>query len=204
MLCSIHGPRPRRQAGRAEFSGRGAIDVEATFAPFARQQAQTKEELERASRELSAFLENCLESSVQLARFPKSVLDVYLLVLEDDGSSFACAALCASYALAKAGVEMFDIVSCCNLYLSKSGEIGVDPDRAMEKDAAALCTIGILAGSGKLTCLEVSGAESYDSQLVSKFISFGTKACVDIAQTMRAQLKQEALLEIGSEEADAE
>ena len=29
VVCSVHGPRARRQAGRAEFSGRGAIDESA-------------------------------------------------------------------------------------------------------------------------------------------------------------------------------
>jgi exosome complex component MTR3 len=58
-------------------------------------------------------MRDALEVSVNLDKFPKSVIDVYALVLEDDGSALAAAIICGSLALADAGVELYDIVSAC-------------------------------------------------------------------------------------------
>ena len=187
VLCSIYGPRQRKSGGRAEFAGRGAIDVEASFAPYSRRQYTRKEDLEKESRELSLFLENTLESSVQLHRFPKSVLDVYLIVLEDDGSVYACAALCASFALAKSGVEMYDLVSCCTLSISSNGNIELDPNLEEETNSKALCTVGTLSTSGKLVCFDVKAEES-TPEIINKLLSVGLKACAEKAKVMREQL----------------
>ncbi len=42
--------------------------------------------------------------------YPKSQLDVFITVLEDDGSALSAALTCASLALADGGVHMFDIL----------------------------------------------------------------------------------------------
>ena len=195
VVCSIHGPRPRRQLGRAEFSGKGAIDVEATYAPFSHKDSQSREELEQSARQLAMFLENCLQSSVQLSKFPKSVLDVYVSVLEDDGSSFACAALAASYALAKTGVEMTDLVTCCTMYLTDSGEIGVDPDSSTERNAKALCTVGFLGQGEQVVAYELASTDACDVELLARFNSIGAQVCSEICQLMRTQLKQETAID---------
>jgi exosome complex component MTR3 len=60
-----------------------------------------------------------LESSVILNKFPKSVIDVYLLVLESDGSVLSSAINVASLALADAGIDMYDLVSSSKVVSGK-------------------------------------------------------------------------------------
>ena len=50
--------------------------------------------------------------SLRLNAYPKSVIEIYLTVLESDGemTSLAHGVSCASLALADAGIEMNDIV----------------------------------------------------------------------------------------------
>ena len=75
-------------------------------------------------------LKRALESSVQLQTFPKSVVEVYVMVLESDGGllieypamqsiysasegELPAAITCASLALADASIQLFDLVTSC-------------------------------------------------------------------------------------------
>ena len=42
--------------------------------------------------------------------YPKSQIDVYVTILEDDGCTLACALTVAGLALADAGIQMFDLL----------------------------------------------------------------------------------------------
>ena len=51
-----------------------------------------------------------LASTVCLHRYPKSAIELYLTVLEDDGGVLAASLTAAGLALADAGIHMFDLV----------------------------------------------------------------------------------------------
>lgn len=54
--------------------------------------------------------------AIQLELFPKSSIDVFITVIENDGleNCVACASLAASTALADAGIEMLGMVVACS------------------------------------------------------------------------------------------
>lgn len=58
-----------------------------------------------------------LEPAVMMDKFPKSQVDVYAYVLENDGGSLAAAITAASLALIDASIEMYDMVAACNIRL---------------------------------------------------------------------------------------
>lgn len=66
-------------------------------------------------RTLAAAVQQALSASVQLHRFPKSVVDVYIFVLEAGGGEVATAINAASVALADAGIELYDLVAACHM-----------------------------------------------------------------------------------------
>lgn len=57
-----------------------------------------------------------LSPAVRLELLPKSALDIYINVLESDGTSscLAAAIIASSVALADAGIEMLDLVTACS------------------------------------------------------------------------------------------
>lgn len=75
-----------------------------------------------------------------LEKYPKSQIDVYVLLLEADGSSAAAAICVASLALANAGIEMRDLVSACSVALDSQGRVVLDG--AADEEGAAQ---GVLA-----------------------------------------------------------
>lgn len=62
--------------------------------------------------QLAIALRQSLEVVARLERYPKSTIDVNVLVLEDDGGSFGLALSLASLALIDAGIEVLDIAAC--------------------------------------------------------------------------------------------
>ena len=60
---------------------------------------------------------------------PKSAIEVFVTVIEDDGGVVVAAAITAAgLALADAGIQMFDMVVGSKVSLTKE-EVVVDPDR---------------------------------------------------------------------------
>lgn len=111
VLASVHGPRG---ASNLNFSESAVLSCDVKFAAFAaptrRDYAQDDDE-----RKLSLTLQSALAPAVRLAKYPKSSIDVSVLVLQSSGSALAAAVTCASLALAAAGIEMFDLVTCCSV-----------------------------------------------------------------------------------------
>ena len=66
-------------------------------------------------RELSQALMQALRGAVLTETFPKSFVDVYVLVLQADAGELPAAVMAASLALAHAGVACRDLVTACTV-----------------------------------------------------------------------------------------
>jgi ribonuclease PH len=96
-----------------EASEEGKISCEIKFAPFATRVGRSFSE--NREQELSSLIIQSLLPCVQRSLFPKSVLDLRISVLQDDGCVAAAAVTAAAAALAHAGVPMNDIVTACSV-----------------------------------------------------------------------------------------
>jgi exosome complex component MTR3 len=111
VLCAVHGPR--RSTHTDNDAERGRVWCDFKFAPFAQTQRRRRGQ-DPDEREFSTLVAQALETSVLLHKFPKNVLEVYIMVLEDDGGAIATALSCASLALVDAGIEVYDMIAACN------------------------------------------------------------------------------------------
>jgi exosome complex component MTR3 len=66
-------------------------------------------------RAVSSAIQQALLPSVRLELFPKSTIDVFITILDNDGteSCISAATVAASTALADAGIEMLGLVISC-------------------------------------------------------------------------------------------
>jgi len=125
VMVGVYGPR--EVAHRRDFSMAGQLTASLKFAPFAclnrrGQQADQEEE------ELGLVLGEALASTVCLHRYPKAAIEVFVTVLEDDGSVLAASLTASGLALAQAGIHCFDIVVGATVCLTKAG-LRIDPER---------------------------------------------------------------------------
>lgn len=122
---------PREIPNRTEYSLKGEIYCQFKYAPFScpkrRQHQQDSEE-----KQNSACLKQALEPAVCRHEFPNFQVDIYALVLENDGAALSAAITCAGLALAHAGIPMYDLVSSVTLGMQKQNKY-LDPTLSEEQ-----------------------------------------------------------------------
>ena len=131
-ICAVYGPReiPRK----SDFSMKGILNCTFERTPFARtkRQASGPQNLDADEEEVSKTLSEALQATVCMHLYPKSQIDVYVTVLEDDGSDLAAGITVASLALADAAVQMFDTIVGISLKRFND-RVLIDPTKAEEE-----------------------------------------------------------------------
>ncbi|EGG23686.1 hypothetical protein DFA_05820 [Cavenderia fasciculata] len=111
VICSVHGPRA---SPKTELFESAKFSCELKFASFARPGERIDYMESAKEKDLSINLRQSIIGAIRLEKYPKTVIDVYVMVLNDDGGVLVAAITAASMALADAGVEMYDMVSACS------------------------------------------------------------------------------------------
>ncbi|XP_069511151.1 exosome complex component MTR3 [Ambystoma mexicanum] len=178
LLCGVYGPREvteRRDAASAQRAGRLLCDFR--WAPFARR-GRAQRPFSHApgtgnpERELALTLQESLEAAVRLRSYPRSQIEVWVLVLEDRGCALPGAVSCASLALADAGIEMYDLVVGCGLCRGVGGSLLLDPTDGEEEPepgkSAACMSLALMPQLNQVSGLLCSGEweEESSSQAV--------------------------------------
>lgn len=183
VMAAVYGPRPTER--REEFSGRGHLSVDVKMASFATRIRgriqQTPEE-----QQLSAKTATALVAAVRREAFPKAVVDVYVTVLEADGSEAAASITVAALALADAGVPMNALVSACSLARVEQGGLLIDPSTAEEAQAQASVVLAAMPSSDMVTGVQMEGHWSLNS--ASEAIALTLGGCAQIEALMRETL----------------
>ncbi|XP_039297454.1 exosome complex component MTR3 [Nilaparvata lugens] len=112
VICSAFDPR--EIPNNNKFSLNGELFCEFKFANFS-QKKRRGFIRDAEEKDLSVCLKRALEPAVCRHEFPNFQVDVYALVLEDDGGALAAAITCASLALADASIPMYDLVTALTL-----------------------------------------------------------------------------------------
>ncbi|KAF7273212.1 exosome complex component MTR3-like [Rhynchophorus ferrugineus] len=101
---------PREIPNRSDYSLKGEIYCEFKFAPFSCPKRRLHQQ-DNEEKQYSSIMKKALESTVCLHELPNFQVDIYALVLHNDGSALSAAINAAGVALAEAGVPIYDIVA---------------------------------------------------------------------------------------------
>jgi len=160
IVAAVYGPR---QAGeKAQAAAQGVLAVDLQFAPFCSKTA-SKDESERRSVLYNSVLQGALESVILLERYAKTMIDVHIMVLEDDGSALTVALTAASLALADATVDMRDLAAGASVYLRHDGTsplVLLDCDGEEEQnmpEGSAVLHLGLCPSRGTLCLIHSAG-----------------------------------------------
>jgi len=156
VLATCAGPKEAARRSD-ERHDRCVLVVTAMICPFAAIGERSKGVNERAGRDLAACVKRALEGAVLAERYPRTVVEVSLLVTVDDGGLVACSVNAAALALVDAGVFLRDIVACASLACRPGRAPLVDPTRNEERRAARL-DVAVLPASGALLYADLGGA----------------------------------------------
>eukprot|EP00037_Helgoeca_nana_P029990 m.366161 g.366161 ORF g.366161 m.366161 type:complete len:279 (-) comp28092_c0_seq12:2147-2983(-) len=176
VTVAVYGPRDLLRT--REYLSIGKLDCEFKYAPFSaverRAHVQDDEE-----KEAAAMVVEALATSVRLEKYPKSLIDLHVTVLEDDGSVLAAAITCSALALADAGIEMTDLVASASVAVV-DGEPVVDPASAEEGQGGAvpLLTMSYMPGFDEVCGLVQVGEVAADVQ--ERAIQLCVQRCTQI------------------------
>jgi exosome complex component RRP41 len=154
ILAGVFGPRDVHPKHMAD-PDTGILRCRYHMSPFSvterKNPAPSRREIE-----ISKVIKEALIPSVILKDFPRTVVDVFVEVLQADGGS-RCAALdAASVALADAGIPMQDLVSACAAG-KVADRIVLDVNNEEDQEGQADMPVAIMPNLGKITLMQLDG-----------------------------------------------
>lgn len=154
ILAGVFGPRDVHPKHMADQDS-GILRCRYHMSPFSvterKNPAPSRREIE-----ISKVIKEALQPAVILKDFPRTVVDVFIEVLQADGGS-RCAALdAASVALVDAGIPMRDIVCACAAG-KVADKIVLDVNDEEDKEGQADMPVAYMPNLGKITLMQLDG-----------------------------------------------
>jgi len=112
-IAAVYGPRPLHPA-HMQKPDRGIIRCEYNMLPFSVAE-RARPGPNRRSKEISMITGNALSAVVDLTRFPGTVIDVQIMILQANASTRCAGINAAAMALAHAGIVMREMVSSVSI-----------------------------------------------------------------------------------------
>ncbi|HEY8110362.1 MAG TPA: exosome complex exonuclease Rrp41 [Candidatus Nitrosotenuis sp.] len=154
ILAGVFGPRDVHPKHLAN-TDRGILRCRYHMEPFSVSERKNPAP-SRREIEISKVIKEALEPAVMLENFPRTVVDVYIEVLQADGGS-RCAALdAAAVALADAGIPMRDMVSACAAG-KVADTIVLDINNEEDQEGQADMPVAYMPNLEKVTLLQLDG-----------------------------------------------
>lgn len=177
---------PREIPKQNKFNTQGELNCDFKFSPFAcvRRRAPMPDSDEKS---LAKALHRALMPAVCRQEFPNFQVDVFVNVLEDDGSALAAAITAAGLALADAGIPMYDIITATNCGIIDD-KLFLDPSRVEEE--LCLSSVCSRVDHGLITMARLSNHEqiseiwscgSFAVEQLDKSLDVLTKANQEVA-----------------------
>lgn len=184
VLAAVYGPR-EPIPHYITMPDRAVVRVRYHMAPFStddrKNPAPTRREIE-----ISKVIKEALQSMIFLEQYPKSTIDVFLEVLQADGSTRVTSITAASLALADAGIPMRDLV--VGVSVGKINDtVIVDLNKLEDNYGDGDLPIAIAYRKGWVLLMQLDGVWKPDE--VKKGLELAFKAAENIYKMMRDALK---------------
>ncbi|GEQ66859.1 hypothetical protein JCM33374_g522 [Metschnikowia sp. JCM 33374] len=150
VMCMVQGPMEpplRSQVNQTQAT----IDINLNVASFSTLQRKKRSKNEKRILELKTTLERTFEQSIMSNLYPKTVIDISVQVLAQDGGLFSAMTNAITLALIDAGIAMYDYVSAVSVGIHDQTPL-LDLNNLEENDMSCL-TIGVVGKSEKLAML---------------------------------------------------
>jgi exosome complex component MTR3 len=187
VIAAVYGPRQlQASAVSAHTITQAKVSCDFRYAPFSRHvQLYDPKGKKRTDEEvhLSKQLEDAISVSIIRESYPKSSIDVFVLVLDAAGGEFAAGICAASLALADAGLDLYDLVAASTLQITED-QVIVDPEQS---DASPCMTLAYMASLQQVTHVHLYGSAS-DAELVNDAMETGVDAAAKIYKIMQNTL----------------
>ncbi|MEB3825364.1 MAG: exosome complex exonuclease Rrp41 [Desulfurococcales archaeon] len=157
VLAAVYGPKEPIQKYMV-LPDRAVLRVRYHMAPFSTGERKSPAP-SRREIELSKVIREALEPVVMTELYPRTMIDLFIEVLQADGGTRTTGVTAASLALADAGIAMKDLVS--GVAIGKiEGKLVVDIDEAEDMYGEADMPVAMATRLGKIVLLQLNGVLS--------------------------------------------
>jgi len=188
IIAAVYGPRELHPKHMA-LPDRAILRCTYRMASFSVQERKSPAP-SRREIELSKIIREALEPAIFLEFFPRSVIDVYIQVLEADGGTRCASVTAASLALADAGIPMRDLVAGCAVGKA-DGVIIVDLCDIEDKEGEADIPMAMMPQLRRFTLLQMDG--NLTKEEFNKAIELGVNAIMKIYNLQKQALREKYL-----------
>lgn len=186
VLAAVFGPHEVTRHGGAKIRGQASLHEKALVncqysqATFSTIERKRKPRADIRSLELTNNIREIFDNVILTNLFPNSQIDIFLEVLQTDGSNMSACINAATLALIHAGIPIKDFVISCSATLIDDNTL-IDVNH-MEESASNLpvLTLSMLPKSKQIVSLESSGRVPLD--IIEKIIDSAVCGCEEIHQ----------------------
>ncbi|GJJ16125.1 hypothetical protein Clacol_010405 [Clathrus columnatus] len=148
VIAFVFGPREASQRNLT-MHDRAIINVEVNVAPFSSNDRRRRGRGDRRLLELAASIKSTFEPVVQIHLYPRSEIDIFIQVMEQDGGFLQAAINATTLALINAGIPMIDYVAAVTCGVSSTKPL-LDLTTLEENDVPHV-TVAVMPKTGKVT-----------------------------------------------------
>jgi exosome complex component RRP41 len=184
ILAAVFGPRELHPKHLA-LPDRMVLRCRYHMAPFSVQERKSPAP-SRREIELSKVIRESLEPSIFLDYYPRTAIDVFIEVLQADGSTRCASIVAAALAIADAGIPMRDLVVACSAG-KVDDTIILDVMDTEDKMGAADVPIALMPNLNVITLLQMDGILTLEE--FEKAVNLALEGCRKIYALQKEALK---------------
>jgi len=183
-IASVYGPRALYPRFLQE-SETGILRCRYNMAPFSVEDRKSPGP-DRRSIELSKVIRLALKPAIFLEEFPKATIDVFIEIIQGDGSTRVSGINAASLALASAGVPMRALVTGCSVG-KIDGSLVVDLTGEEDMNSESDVAVAMIPDKNEITLLQADGELTKEELL--KVLNYARENCLKINEIQKKVLR---------------
>jgi exosome complex component RRP41 len=183
-LAAVYGPREMHPRHKLDPQ-RAVLRTRYEMAPFSVGDRK-RPGPDRRSTEISKVTREALEPVIPLEDYPKTVIDVFIEILQADAGTRVTGITAAAVALADAGIQMKDLIASCAAGKIED-TIVLDLSGIEDNCGSADVPVAYSPKEGKITLLQMDGLlteEEFDQAL-----KYAIEGCKKIYEEQKKALK---------------
>ena len=184
ILAGVYGPREVHPKHLA-LQDRTVLKCRYHMAPFSVQERKSPAP-SRREIELSKVIRESLQPSVFMEYYPRTMIDVFIEILQADGGTRCASITAASLALADAGIPMRDLVVACAAG-KVDDTIVLDLMDEEDKQGKADVPVALMPNLNAITLLQMDGKLTHEE--FENAVNLAIDGCKRIYSMQKEALK---------------
>jgi exosome complex component RRP41 len=200
IIAGVFGPREMHPK-RLSKPNRAVLRCRYHMAPFSVDPRRSPAP-SRRDTEISMIMRDALEPALFLERYPRSVIDVFVEILEADGGTRCASINAAAVALVDAGIPMKDLVASCAAG-KYDGKLIIDLGDYEDKKGESDVPVAYMPKIEHVTLLQMDGILTPEE--TNESIKNAIKGCLQVYEIQKEALKKKyGISEDAAEEIEIE